>query len=502
MAGHTRLYRRGAVYYHRAAVPEDIKGSYPKTEEVFSLRTKDYSEALRKVRLAAVEVDERFAEHRRKIALERAAILDDLTPEQIAAAKAAYHRHLLEEDEDIRLDGFVELDEDSQVMGDLPEAPMPTFEEHGEASEELAQSTRHQYARGKQDPFWNVEADEVLGWDGLGLRLSPSSLARPRLVRALQEAVLDAAGAVQRRQTGQVVPTPEAPSAPGAGAPLLSVKVREWIAEKSRADWSEKAEDDHRHWLEVFAEIVGDKPVTEYGKADGLRFKAVLMKLPPNASKLKDLRGLSPADAAEKAAALGMSPMSITNYNKALLRVGSFFRWAEPNTVGTVSNPVNGLRMKDNVHAKDKRDPLSPDDLAALFRSPVWRSCRSERYCAQPGNVVMADHWRFWLPLLSLWSGARSNELGQLLVSDIKHEDGVDFLHVIDDTEGKRVKTVWARRKVPVHNQLKALGFLSFVADRRQQSRPEDRLFPDLKAGGKGFRGMIRQCRFRGEFYR
>lgn len=54
------MARRGAVYYHRAAIPADIKDSYPKAEETFSLKTKDRAEALRLVRVAAVEVDERF----------------------------------------------------------------------------------------------------------------------------------------------------------------------------------------------------------------------------------------------------------------------------------------------------------------------------------------------------------------------------------------------------------------------------------------------------------
>ena len=65
MTGHTRLYRRGAVYYHRASIPNDIKDTYGKAEETFSLRTKDHAEALRLVRLAAVKVDGLFEEHRR-----------------------------------------------------------------------------------------------------------------------------------------------------------------------------------------------------------------------------------------------------------------------------------------------------------------------------------------------------------------------------------------------------------------------------------------------------
>ncbi|RJL00690.1 hypothetical protein D3P06_13165 [Paracoccus aestuarii] len=63
------MARRGAVFYQRAAIPVDIKDSYPKAEEMLSLKTKDRAEALRLVRIAAVEVDERLAKHRRRITL-------------------------------------------------------------------------------------------------------------------------------------------------------------------------------------------------------------------------------------------------------------------------------------------------------------------------------------------------------------------------------------------------------------------------------------------------
>ena len=62
MAGHPRLYRRNATYYHRAAIPKDIAATYPKSEETFSLRTKDYQEAVKLVRIAAARVDALFDE--------------------------------------------------------------------------------------------------------------------------------------------------------------------------------------------------------------------------------------------------------------------------------------------------------------------------------------------------------------------------------------------------------------------------------------------------------
>lgn len=486
VTGHTRLFRRGAVYYHRAAIPQDIKSTYPRTEETFSLKTKDYTEALRKVRLAAVEVDLRFSEHRQRMAHERATLLEVLTPAQIVDAKAAYSRHLLDEDEETRIAGFVDLDEDGKVVGAFPELPLPTFEEHGEIAKEWQQSTRHQYARGRGDAFWMAEIDEVLSWEGLGLRLSPASPSRQHLIRALQEATIEATQAIAQRQAGEIIPTPGAPSVPSAEAPLLSLKVAEWVAEKMRGHWSEKASDDYKHWLAVFIEINGDKPITHYSKSDGLRFKDVLTKLPANASKVKALHGLNTAEAAATAAEMGLAPVSVATYNKAMLRVGAFFKWAKPNVIEDIQNPVDGLRQKDPVRGRDKRDPIAAVNLTKLFSSPLWRSCRSERFCAQPGDVVLTSHWRYWLPLIGLWTGARSSEIGQLLVSDVNNENGVDYLHIIDDTEEKRVKTAAGRRKVPIHNQLKALGFMDYVADWRKQ-QPTGRLFPELQAGGYGY---------------
>ncbi|WP_325052682.1 DUF6538 domain-containing protein [Sinorhizobium meliloti] len=42
MPSHPRLIKRGNVYWFRSSIPRDIKQSYPKTEEIFSLNTRDY----------------------------------------------------------------------------------------------------------------------------------------------------------------------------------------------------------------------------------------------------------------------------------------------------------------------------------------------------------------------------------------------------------------------------------------------------------------------------
>ncbi|WP_208738265.1 DUF6538 domain-containing protein [Oceanidesulfovibrio marinus] len=123
MPGHPRLFRRGAVYYHRAAIPVDIKDTYPKTEETFSLKTKDYQDAVRKVRVAAATVDRQFDEHRRMLAQQAKPPLKELSDAEIKRIGEVYYTYLLEEDEETRLKGF--YDEDGPLSYD----PIPIFEE-------------------------------------------------------------------------------------------------------------------------------------------------------------------------------------------------------------------------------------------------------------------------------------------------------------------------------------------------------------------------------------
>ncbi|WP_406676052.1 DUF6538 domain-containing protein [Roseicyclus sediminis] len=78
--GHTRLYRRGAVYCHRAAVPLDIIDTCGQREETCSLRTRDHADALRRVKIEAVRAGRKFDERRLKLARECEEQLRELTP--------------------------------------------------------------------------------------------------------------------------------------------------------------------------------------------------------------------------------------------------------------------------------------------------------------------------------------------------------------------------------------------------------------------------------------
>lgn len=201
MPKHPRLAKRGSTFWHRAAIPADIRASYPKAEETFSLRTKDPREALVLVRRAAAEVDERFAAHRRQFAQRDTQPVAELTRVQLGRIEELYFAHLLEEDEEARLEGFYDADEAKPLNSVL------SFEEHVEAADDLAQDARHMMARGKSDVFYRSEAEEVLGWDGIAIKLAPTSPSWKLAIRAIQAATVRAQEAIAARNLGGIVPT-------------------------------------------------------------------------------------------------------------------------------------------------------------------------------------------------------------------------------------------------------------------------------------------------------
>ncbi len=99
---------------------------------------------------------------------------------------------------------------------------------------------------------------------------------------------------------------------------------------------------------------------------------------------------------------------------------------------------------------------------------------------------------RFWVPLLSLWTGMRMGECCQLHVDDVTTLDGVPVILIddagepgADEADKKRVKTVAGKRFVPVHPELQRIGFLVFAEAMR--GRGEKRLFPELKPDALGY---------------
>lgn len=145
---------------------------------------------------------------------------------------------------------------------------------------------------------------------------------------------------------------------------------------------------------------------------------------------------------------------------------------------------VKPLKMS-TLSAEEKRLPWSEAQLKEFFEGSFYRSC------APTATIPYARKdrpWRFWLPLLMLFSGARPNEILQLQVNDVKQtKNGTWYLDLLDEEDQKQLKTRSSRRQVPIHPEIIKFGFLLFVQERREaEADSGPRLFPSVKANKYG----------------
>ena len=222
-------------------------------------------------------MDQRFTAHRLHLAQQAQPAREELSDEEIKRIGEVYYAALLEEDDETRLRGFYEED------GELPEEPCPTFEEYTLDHEVQTKVDKHLHARGKVRDFYLDEAEEVLSWTNVGLRLKPGSPSWKKLPLTLQAANIKAAKDIKARNQGDVVETPRTPGLePESLTPLLSQAVEEWCQEKARTSWVPKTEQEQRVWMGHFLAVIGDRPLDKYTKADARTFKGIVCVMSSN----------------------------------------------------------------------------------------------------------------------------------------------------------------------------------------------------------------------------
>jgi integrase len=173
-------------------------------------------------------------------------------------------------------------------------------------------------------------------------------------------------------------------------------------------------------------------------------------------------------------------PESVNSY---LNNLAALMNYAE-NEGLIPKSPARGLMLPISTRKKDRRNPFDIEQLGRIFgpASPLYR----------PETPIEDRNGRFWVPLLSLWSGMRLNECCQLMIDDVRYMREVPIIVIAEDQQGggdeadaKRVKTEAGERFVPVHPELERLGFLHHWQAMKRASR--SRLFPDLRPGANGY---------------
>lgn len=145
-----------------------------------------------------------------------------------------------------------------------------------------------------------------------------------------------------------------------------------------------------------------------------------------------------------------------------------------------LSSRINAIEEAKRLDKNDR--PYEPEELRKLFCPSdylSWSSLHAEDY---------------WLPLLGLFTGARSEELVKLKRKDVKQTPEQPFragrkdtsragIWFLDLTSGeRRLKVHTSYRVVPLHSFLIELGFADYLSDFDQ----EDFIFPFYANKAKG----------------
>jgi integrase len=458
---HTRLKRRGSTYWFKAKVPRDLQGQgrfvtrkgTPKTEEAFSLGTRDPAEARR----AVVEASLRFDDECARIRSTLSGIGRDLSQRELHALAGEWYRWFLaaREDDPGRPEDW-EYEAEKVADGYHRYATPPDEDEDAELSPAARRHLRSVVSAVAGLPRFLLERSEVLSEGALAALLDTLELDLLAALKRLQRMAggdygpdRHAARFPKAAATATVQPAAQAPKRP-AGALAVTVKT---IVDGWKADRQGTAQmaDAMTSTLQAFADhVVGAEPVgrslAEATKADAVAWKAALQ-------------------------AAGRSPSTVFTY---MSRASTMLKWAAASGLVPL-NPLAGVPKPTQKRGKGRLVRPFTDAEAVL----ILADARSRQGAAR------------WLPWVQAFSGARISEVAQANAADVREVDGIPCLVVTDVgedgelVEGKSVKSEAGLRTIPLHPQVIAEGFLDYA-----RSVPVDgSLFPELRPDKYGRRG-------------
>lgn len=439
MAKYPGLVLRGRRFYLRKAVDADIRATLGDKEIWKSLRTSDRKEAIPRYHKEAAALAQVFQQYREKLARDAQPPLDALTDDQIRLIGDVYFRHLLEEDEEWRIEGFDTDSDDGRERA---------FDEYMADVEDIADINRRSLATGAQPEFIRDEAREVLTWEGVNLKLSEASPSWPKLINALLKATVKASEAKRQRNAGDVVETPPAPSPisqPKADtAPTLKDARDFYVTEKVAGDEFNRNKNVQRvdRLVRYIHAALKDVP-------------ALPDWTPQHAYKVRDWL-------------LNDKKMKPATVRRELNTAKGIFSLYRDRLLRSLDNPFSRMELPASaVSDKDSRDPLSPEQIAAIRKLVIAQN-----------NRELGLIWR----LLEI-TGCRLAEVTGLRKVDVVVDGDQPHLRIVGHPK-RSIKTNSSIRDVPlVGDGLAAAKEALALAD------DGEALFLRYSNGGRGANG-------------
>ena len=241
----------------------------------------------------------------------------------------------------------------------------------------------------------------------------------------------------------------------------------------------------HKKTLPMFLTVTGNKQVSHLNQDDVDGFFKLVARLPVNYKTMLKKAKVSLIELAKQE---HEQTLQFVTFKAGYFQtIKSFVEWGYekkknegfPNlATKSAKKEFAGLR---DTGAEGQR-ALSLPELQRLFEG-----AEMEAFASDP-----AQHHKFWLAHIGLFTGARINEICQINPqTDILEEDGVWIFWINETEEGgaKITKSVKGQesKKVPIHKTLIELGFLQYFE--RVKSAGATLIFPEFEPANRRTRG-------------
>ena len=246
-----------------------------------------------------------------------------------------------------------------------------------------------------------------------------------------------------------------------------------FIGEKE--DIRYKTEEEIRNSVKFLTECFGDIPIGDITKEKSNIIKSHIKNYPKNRTKNpkyrdKDFHSLMKMKIPQQ------DIIHLTTINKHLGNLSSFMIWCVNNGYCN-TNPFTGMKIKQKKSVRDERDRFTELELKEMF---------SKQNYLHYTKVEKDSYYRYWVPLIGVFTGMRSGEICSLYLDNIREISGnqrskrwcFDILEEPNRPD-KKLKNQSSRRIVPIHDTLLELGFIDFITLLKKDTERK-RVFEEL----------------------
>ena len=258
-------------------------------------------------------------------------------------------------------------------------------------------------------------------------------------------------------------------------SPKLSEMKDDFLGERLLSGFSPKSTREIGSTIDDFIEIVGDIQISQVIPKDAREFKRIIALLPKHRHQSPRYSNLNIKQILELKNVEGQKPKNI---NKLIYRVRIFFRWLRNNYREYVpQNYFEGLSVQSKKVTRP-REGFSNEELNQIF-DPAKYLGYTIRNLKRRTKLTS-----FFVPLIGLHTGMRLEEICQLRLKDISTAGNYDVFKVVI-SEDTKLKNIQSERIIPIHENLKKLGFLNYCKYLRKLKY--ERVFYDLEKNRDGY---------------